>query len=463
MKIILIFLFFFPFFQLAAVPPGDLTPSSADVEELEEIENRIKTSLFFKGKVADVFIENGLHEWIPVGAAKGYAETREALIKWIGGNAEKAARIYLSAEMGILPGSEIKYKMMKWKLNPHFAGLIKELNEAAADMSLSKEDLNLVSRRLFEGKHAPVNYVNFDLEESGPQKTGEEIKYAGYKVNRELLGKEMSEFDEYLALLSRRVKAWNGDKANLWPLMKKAGFFHRKFSEAALALKSSGRINEEQAKLLEKLRFSARGQFLITETAFIARRTESLLGRLEAGGVEKFSGEMRKAVKKILEGIFSLRAENMGAGETAEFADTYYLPALGILNAARVCEYLLELKEKSEKTGFSCVYDLLVFRHLSHFAPSSGYVAAREKMKKEAAAIDEIIGGYAEGGRARGELERLIKEFEKTVREVRKTSLYNAAVQKIFWNSAFQIFRVEMDGNKRVKIKENFFPFPLPR
>ena len=135
-----------------------------------------------------------------------------------------------------------------------------------------------------------------------------------------------------------------------------------------------------------------------------------------------------------------------------------YLPAANALGALSFLHYVGGLKERSRNISFSCAYDYLMFKYLERFAPASNYVRLRRRIKKNLRKIENLFQGYSAGKNDRKNFSKICADIERDIRIVRQISGFNEKLQKIFWNTYFHPFRIDIDERVRINVKLNYFP-----
>ena len=107
-----------------------------------EIRDRLQTSLFFRGELADRILEADMAgSLVDLGAVETNAEARAALLEWIRKNPDKAADLYFQLKDGLPAARETGPRTggMRWEYNPKFIELVKALNDAARNSAVSPD------------------------------------------------------------------------------------------------------------------------------------------------------------------------------------------------------------------------------------------------------------------------------------------------------------------------------------
>ena len=110
-----------------------INPENAQADETVSVRDRLATSLFFRGELADMIIAADMAgRFINMDGIETNADARSALLNWIQHNPAKAAVVYLHLKSGAagLPDS-IETHELSWKFDSGFISRIKALNAAA--------------------------------------------------------------------------------------------------------------------------------------------------------------------------------------------------------------------------------------------------------------------------------------------------------------------------------------------
>ncbi len=453
---------------------------------LNEIKNKILTDLFFRGKVADGFIDANLYEKIPGAKGKAYAEIREALILWIGDNPDEAAEIFFdSYGIKVVSGTvKIKYSNLKRRLNPHFLQLIKNLSASAKNFSLDDESLTMAGRRLFEGLIARPDYANVDMPSFMPREEGglrDEFDFADFKLNHAQLEQETKNMTLWVSSLKNNIekkiyqakKSAGYDNKRIRALYVKTFKLYKTFIVRTSCLKGRENITAKESSGLEKERFLLRKSLTVLQLlmeygklnlqrkifnekhpnfAFLAYDSEQTLGKI------------LEFLNKIERGDVKIRELNSGAYEIYARVENSILKNNFYL-------WLIAFKKSADSIKFSCAYDFLMFTHLKTIKPLPDYVALRNQLQKDSDKIEELLFKIKNGkenemfalmaqNKARGNNAGIMDTLKKMKESFKKSAEFSAAnkkVQRIFWDGIFNPFKIYMDKSGKMKIRVNYF------
>ncbi len=393
----------------AAVPSGPVDapepqarPQNARQEELDKVRDRLITSLFFRGELADLMADAGLAAKF-TGAARfeTHAGLRAALIEWIADNPARAAEVYLQLKGGGAPGDYLPLEAYEitWRTNPAFLGMIKNLNEAAGDGAVPDERLELAARRLYEGPQAAAAPA---VRLGGGAAAGGngffDGDYADYKLNRAGLEKEVAAAGAWLAAV--RGPSGKGP-AGLESEYGAALARYASFVVAASSVKNRSVVTAAESEALERGRAGLRSA--LTALALRARAADlaALAGALAGAGAQP-------GAARLLADIAALRA-SLESSSLAAASGALPLPGLARLARAaeeafaalylRYSAYngLLALKRMAAPAGFSCFYDYAMFRYLTAFFPAAAYPRASAELAAAAGPLDAALAAAGAG------------------------------------------------------------------
>ncbi len=438
----------------SAAPPSaaqEPPPQNALAEETREIEDRLRTSLFFRGEAADLFISEGAApRLVDTEGLESYSELRGEMLRWIGRNYRAAAELYLQLKKGAgLPPATVEYYRTAWNLNPGFLSLVRDLNAAAGDRALPGEALEQAARRLYGGREAEPGAG--DAVVSGG--TGSAAAYAGeysdYRLNRAGLDKEIAAAGAWLD--SVRGPGGRG-QAGLEKEFAAALAEYGAFVAAAAAVKGRSALNTRESQGLEAGRARLRG------------RLAGLALRSRAAGLEeqlramKADGEPGHA--ELLAAAAALAAR---LNDSAARAEAGRIPLQGLGGVTRDAERdyaafyfrytayngLLQLKRRAGAARFSCLQDYLTHAWLARFSPGSAYPRARALLAGADAAL-----GPALAAAGRGDLDAALAalgggaaELAAAAETARRASALNRRMQFLQWGFLFR--PVEYDAAAR--------------
>ena len=110
----------------------------------------------------------------------------------------------------------------------------------------------------------------------------------------------------------------------------------------------------------------------------------------------------------------------------------------------------------------------LVFRYLKIITPLPEYVALRLQLQKDAGKIDQMLLKIKKGEEDEvfdlmvqnakdSDIISILKRMSDSFRSVSDFSAANKRVQKIFFDSIFNPFKIYMDSNGKMNIRVNYF------
>lgn len=411
-----------------AVPEAQ--PQDAQQDEAAQTRDRLATSMFFRGEVADKIIEAGIAgRFVNMEGIETNAEARSALLAWIEKNPAKAAKVYLGLKVsGGRLHEQIETTVTTWEFNPAFIDVVKALNAAAGSASVSREALELAARRLYEGKQ--VEAEGPEVRVGGPAGGGGffSINYADYRLNKAGLEREISQAGAWLA--AARGGGLGAESEGAFSL-------YSEFVVAASALKGRQAVTEQESRRLEALRVKLRAAM----AALSLRARISALADAEAS--LKKPGAWPGA-KELLASLSALRSRLEVSAAAAETGGTTLRELGRLMNSAendfaalylRYSAYdgLLSLKSRAAGSGFSCFYDYAVYRYLSAFFPGTAYPRARAELSAASGALDAALLKAGAGDLA-GALSGLESgPVEAAAAVVRSASAFNRGAQFFLW------------------------------
>ncbi len=438
-----------------APPEFSVPPAAAAPGELREVRDRLMTGLFLRGQLADSIMDAGLQERF-VGAAPGRtrSEVRQALMDWIYANPDKAADLYFylrdRAPSGKERSGEISYAEPVWNLRRHFLDMAALGEKAAADRSMSDEEISLAAQRLFSAAQAqpeapaPVVPGAYGAEAPGADGLPELADYLLHPDRVEGERRALAQWLENLKSAAEADRVSGGgeglERSEL--LLEETFMMYRDLAVVLSDLKSVKRISGTQAGRVETMRRAFRRNLYELEALAAVRRLDKALPRLAAaapgGQALRSEGlDLRRGFSAFLAEIGADRDGPYGAErrlyELEKKADLW---ALGAFIHGR----LFRVKTDAEGRVFSCVLDALMFRYLSLAHPLSGYVRAAGTMSAAAAALDDGMEAAADLAGGRGDAGALLARaaaWERSAAALRSYSGLNRRLQFIFWDSLF--------------------------
>lgn len=386
---------------LAALPAPaqEIAPQRVQTDELSQVQDRLMTSLFFRGELADMMIAAGeAGNFVDLEGVETNSEARSLLLSWIRKNPSAAAEVYLHLKGGGRSPKEVEIYRTSYKLNANFLALIKNLNAAAGDKGVPAEALELAARRLYEGPQAEAEAPAVAAgagRGSGSFFPGE---YADHRLNRAGLGKELTAAGAWLDAL--RGPAGKGP-AGLEKYFGQALAEYAAFVTAAAAVKGREAITAEESRALEARRAFLRGRLAALGMRARAAELRELLARLEkaAGepGAEKLLAALKGAVSALEARAAVIEAGGAAIGELAGLARAAEKEFYAAYLRASVYNSLLALKKRSAAAPFSCVYDYVFFRYLEKFFPGSPYPLARALLLKAPGGLSPALAAAGAG------------------------------------------------------------------
>jgi len=423
-------------------PDTEIKASNAQAAELASVRDRIITSLFFRGEVADSMITSGTAgRVVDMSGLETNADVRSALLDWIEKNPDKAATLYLHLDQtGAPPPDSLTAYDATWEFNSKFVSLVKSLNAAAKDSSVSNETLEMAARRLYEDPQAAEGGESPEVRGGGGPSSGSGFfsGYADYRLNKASLEREVAGAGAWLD--GARGPGGRGP-AGLEKFYGAALSEYGGFVVAASSVKGRGAITAEESSGLEARRAALRARLAALALRIRAEELGRALAVLNEAGAGRLARNL-SAVKARLEAS-AARAESgklpLGAlGPLTRQAELEFSSAY-----LRYGAYsgLLDLRRRAASPGFSCVYDYAVYRWLAFFAPASAYPRARAGLAAALSALDAVLAGIDSGslggGGAEG-LEANMAAVEAALRTVGDASRFNRAAQFFQWGLLFR-------------------------
>lgn len=426
------------------------SPQNAQASELSSVKDRLLTSLFFRGELADKILEAGMvGRFVDLAGLETNSAAKGELLEWIKKNPAKAAEVYLNMKgSGGRLHDRIETREMIWNFNPDFLDMIKALNAAAGSASVSRETLELAARRLYEGRQEGTGGP--DVRPGSPGTGGSgffSIDYAAYRLNKAGLEREVAQAGAWL-----EAARGDGRRLEIEGAYSSAFALYREFIVAASVLKGRESVTAGESRRLEELRLKLRSAL----AALALRSRLSVLSEAEASlkknGAEPGAAELLAAVSRLREEL-AASAAGIEAGGLA-------LADLGrAVNAAendfaplylRYSAYdgLLSLKKRASGPGFSCLYDYAFYRYLAAFFPGSAYPAARAELAAAADALDAALL-KAGAGDLSGALSGLeTGKVEAAAAAVRSASSFNRGAQFFLWGLLFRPVEFKISAGK---------------
>jgi hypothetical protein len=435
----------------AAVPPRcaepEITPQSTRAAEAASVRDRLMTSLFFRGELADMIISAGkAGMFVDVSGFETNAEVRGALIIWIQRNPEKAAGIYLHFKSGGagIPTSIETYDI-SWKFNPQFMALVKSLNAAAGDKAVPGEALEEAESRLYGGPQAEPEAAAPVMAGGGggarPSRGSAFFAYADYKLNKAGLERELAGAGAWLD--AAKGPSGRGPEGLEKDYSDALGTYAA-FVVAASSIKGRDVLSEGESRALEKGRSSLRARLAALALRVRAAQLGAAAGGLNAAGREPGAAELAAALAAAASRL-EAAAEAAGTG-ALDLRDLSEVSLAAEKDFARVyLRYsayngLLALKKRAAGAGYSCFYDYALARYLARRFPGAAYARARAAL---AAGLPELDAALLKAGRgdtagAFSGLGARAAELDDAARMVWRASALNRRAQFFLWGLLFR-------------------------
>ncbi len=416
----------------------EAAPKDAQADDAAAVRDKLMTSLFFRGEVADGIIGSGeAGRFVDLSGVDTYAGERSALLGWIADHPDEAARVWLELAGG---GGSLHDSLTKdvvtWKLRKSFLNDIEALRAAAEGPGVSMEAMEMAERRLYGGAQtegAPYVSLTGAKESSGGGLRPSD--YADFRPDKAGLDREVARLGDWLAS-AKTLASW-GEAAGTYA---RAFSLYRDFVVEASSLKGREAMTGAESAGLEALR--ARLRAALTSLTMLGRSLQ--LGQA-AVALASESGEPGAA--ELLASLRELQASLESAAAAADGQDIRALASkLGAAEdrfAAAYLSYtaydgLLALKRRATPRGFSCLYDYAVFRLLSAFLPSSRYLRERALLESSRGALDAALEKAGRGDPAAALAGLDVRAIAKAAADVRAASDFNRAAEFFSWGIFFR-------------------------
>lgn len=422
------------------LPAQEIKPANAAETEAAAVRDKLSSSLFFRGELADKIMESGTAgRFVDLEGVETYSGARGLLLDWIRKNPGKAAEVYLGLKgSGGKLHQSIETREMTWEFNPSFLEAVKALNAAAGSAAVSREAMELAARRLYGG---PQEDADAPVIGDGGVKSGgrgpARKDYADFRLNKGALEGELA-----------RAAGWmeaaraEGGRPGVKDSYDAAFSVYQEFLVAAAALKGRAAMTAQESSRLESLRSALRASLRALSMRARLAELDAAEAALSASSGEPGNPAMLAGLKSLrpeLEAL-ALRAANGGAGdrELAGLVAKAEKKFAGFYLAYSVYDGLLNLKKKAAPGGFSCLYDYAVYRYLAAYFPDSPYPKARAELAAASGALDEALAMAGAG-----DLERALGAAEPARLEAasaaqRSASSFNRAAQFLMWGLFFR-------------------------
>ncbi|MDD5209250.1 MAG: hypothetical protein PHV36_07680 [Elusimicrobiales bacterium] len=437
--------------------PG-IDPQNAQAEELSSVKDRLLTSLFFRGELADKIMEAGMAgRFVNLDGVETNAGARSALLAWIHKNPAKAAEVYLNMKgAGGQLHDRIETREMDWKFNAKFLEVIKALNSAAGNSSVSREALELSARRLYEGEQSEAGGAP-EVRAGGAGPAGNNffsVNYAAYRLDKAGLQREILLAGAYLEA-ARGV----GPRLEIEGAYSAAFSLYSDFIVAASALKGRDAVTEQESARLEALRAKLRSALAALALRSRISALAAAAASLEKLGAEPGAKELLASVVRLKDRleVSAARIEGgaEGLGGLGRLVNASEKDFAGLYLRYSAYEGLLGLKRRAAGSGFSCVYDYAFYSYLASFFPDTPYPRARAELAAAAAALDAALLKAGSGDLAEALSGVETAQVEAAAGAARSASRFNRGAQFFLWGLAFRPveYKISVRGGRAF-----FFP-----
>lgn len=430
---------------LAGLPPApaaaqpEIKAQDTQAEEAAAVRDRLATSLFFRGELADKIIAAGLEAtFVDTEGMETHAEVRGALLEWIRRNPAKAAQAWLHLKTGATSfPDKIELTEMTWKFNDGFIGMIKALSAAAGDSNVSGEALELASRRLYEGPQAeaagPVVISGGGAGAAAGGGAYPPLNYADYRLNKAGLEKELSAAGAWLD--SARAAGAAGRKFYGGAMAEYSAFL-----VAASGLKGRSVITAEESRALEARRRALRGRLSALAMGERAYDLASMAAVLKGRGAVKMAALAGAMAERFANTAARLAEEGAAGDQLAAMAGAAERDFSAFYLKYSVYNSIAGLRALAAPRGFSCLYDYGAWRYLAAFYPAAAYPRARAVLADALPALEEAMaradaGDFKSAVDAAAPRAAGIKEAAAVADSV---SAFNRKAQFLLWGLLFR-------------------------
>lgn len=429
---------------LLALPPAlpaQPAPQGAAAEDAGSAKNRILTSLFFRGEVADLILESGeAGRLVNLGGVETNAEARGLLLRWIERHPDEAARTYLNLKgAGGKAHTAIETREMTWEFNPAFIDAIKALNAAAGSASVSREAMETAARRLYGGQRedadAPV--IADGRRGGGGGKGLSRDEFADYRLDKGALGAELARAGSWMDA-ARSEASRLGLSASYGASLS----LYQEFLVAASALKGRASLNSQESARLERLRGALRSSLGALALRARAAETAAAAAALRSASGEPGAAALLAALERTLAELeraaASAESGNLSPREVAGLVSEAEGKFAGLYLGYSAYDGLLNLKRRAAPGGFSCLYDYAASRYLAAFHPGSPYARARAELAAASGALDGALAKAGSGDLAGALAAADPARLEAAAAELRSSSEFYRAAQFFGWGLLFR-------------------------
>lgn len=430
---------------LAALPPGpaaaepEIRAQDSQAEEAAAVRDRLATSLFFRGELADKILGAGLEgTFVDTEGMETHAEVRGALLEWIRRNPAKAAQAWLHLKTGASSfPDKIELKEMSWKFDGGFIGMIKALSDAAGDRNVSSEALELASRRLYEGPQAeaagPLVVSGGGAGAGTGGGGGQSLNYADYRLNKAGLDKELAAAGAWLD--SARAAGAAGRKFYGGAMAEYSAFL-----VASSALKGRSAITGEESRSLEARRVSLRGRLAALAMGERAYDLGNMAAVLRARGGSNMAALAEAMAERFANTAARLAEEGAGADQLSAMAAAAERDFSAFYLKYSVYNLIAGLRALAAPRGFSCLYDYAAWRGLAAFYPASAYPRARAALAGALPELEQALA-RADAGDFKSAVDAAAPraaELKAAAALADSVSAFNRKAQFLLWGVLFR-------------------------
>jgi hypothetical protein len=379
-----------------ALADEDPVPQSTQAAETAAVRDRLMSSLFFRGELADMIISVGkAGMFVDTTGMQTNAEVRSALITWIQRNPDRAAGIYLHLKTGAsnIPTSIQTYEI-SWNFNPKFMALVKSLNSAAGDKGVSDEALAEAESRLYGGPQAEADAPAVEAGGAGAPKGNAFFGYSDYKLNKAGLGRELAGAGAWLDA----AKGPSGrGPAGLEKDYGEAMAAYAAFVVAASSVKGRDVLSEGESRALEAGRAALRARLAALALRVRAAELAEAEGQAAGPGAARLLAALRAARAALEDAAAAAASGRLGLKELAALSVSSEREFAGVYLKYSAYNGLLALKKRSAAPGYSCLYDYVIARYLGAFFPGAAYARARAELAAGGPALDAALVRAGDG------------------------------------------------------------------
>lgn len=447
--------------------------SSVNSAAKDQAYNELLKNVFYRGQVADKMIETGVAgSFIDLSKMKTQGQVKEAVIRWISQNLDKAAAYAVMVNstgastdgMGSTSGAAISvdgdgnvtYTKYRYFFAGGFLSKIKDLADAASDPNASMERMVQAGRNMYDGSSSRIKSSNARLAGTNPSDLGlgesgsggvsiggnytpatYKGEYDDFKMNKSAVAREASRAEKIISSLRGDGNGPKGAEQYYAYAQRAYGNFEGFVSP----LKSRKVITEEESEKLERLRSDLRKSLAGLSMRLMAVYAEEMSKGLKDG----YPGhsEMLDTLRKLIASLDAKLAEAAGTDDVGRISDILALAGAEFSSfymSYSVYSDVASIKEKTSSLPFSCVYDKLMFMLLQKVFPESPYVQARKNIAAESAWLDAAMETAASGKAALVLSDPKMNSAQKSLSDATEFSEWNKRAQYFSWGMFFRPF-----------------------